>query len=314
MGPFAFVSFRPQGLCVLFGLLCGVAVPGCTRFDALNATIPSCGYRLSTGLAYGDLPRQKLDVYRPRSAKSPRGVVVFFYGGSWQSGRRSDYRFAAEAITSRGFVAVVPDYRLYPSVTFPAFVEDGARAVRWARDNAARYGGDPERIYLMGHSAGAHIAALLTLDAQYLRDAGLDRSAVRATAALAGPYDFVPGEDTRAVFGMADNDRTADPDILPFSFADGTAPPLLLLHGSADTVVGADNAARLAARIQSAGGAVKYIRYRGLDHVGAVLSLAFPFRWRASVLDDCAEFFNRHRPPQPEPARHPCQRATGPPA
>src|SRR5688572_21911515 len=105
----------------LASLLGVLALGGCTRFEALDATVPSCGYRRVTGLAYGDLPRQKLDVYRPRAAKSPRGVVVFIYGGSWQSGRRADYRFAAEALTSRGFVAVVPDYRLYPTVTFPAF-------------------------------------------------------------------------------------------------------------------------------------------------------------------------------------------------
>ena len=271
--------------------LAGGSLGGCTRFELLNATVPSCGYRRTAGLAYGELPRQKLDVYRPRSAKSPRGVVVFIYGGSWQSGRRADYRFAAEALTSRGFVAVVPDYRLYPSVTFPAFVEDAALAVRWVRDNAARYGGDPDRVYLMGHSAGAHTVAMLTLDEHYLQNAGVDPGTVRAAAALAGPYDFIPDEYTRPVFGMSVDDNTPPSAVQPIAFVDGTEPPLLLLHGSADDVVGPGNAARLAARIRAAGGEVKYIRYRGLGHVGAVLSLACPFRWRASVLDDAAAFF-----------------------
>src|SRR3954452_9917177 len=156
-------------------LLCLTALlllSGCTKFDVLNALVPSCGYTRTTDLAYGDQPRQRLDVYRPHNiAGAP--VVIFFYGGYWQYGEKNDYRFIADALTSRGFITVLPDYRLYPTVKFPAFVEDGASAVRWTHDHVERYGGDPQRVYLMGHSAGAHIAALLTLDPHYLKDAGV---------------------------------------------------------------------------------------------------------------------------------------------
>ncbi|HMB94824.1 MAG TPA: alpha/beta hydrolase, partial [Tepidisphaeraceae bacterium] len=184
---------------------------GCTEFDLLNATIPCWGYSRTSDLKYGELPRQKLDVYRPRGKPAAAPVVIFFYGGDWQSGNKSDYRFVADAFTSRGFVAVLPDYRLYPQVTFPSFVEDAALAVRWTHDNAANFGGDPRRIYLMGHSAGAHIAALLTLDEHYLKNVGLDRSAIRATAGLSGPYDFVPAPYDRPPFGMTANDTIPDP-------------------------------------------------------------------------------------------------------
>jgi len=275
-------------------LVCVTLSGGCTKFDLLNTTIPSCGYHRFADLAYGPQPRQKLDVYRPRQAAPGAGVVIFFYGGDWQNGGKSDYRFVAEALTSRGYLAVLPDYRLYPAVRFPAFVEDGSLAVRWVHDNISRFGGDPRHVYLMGHSAGAHIAALLTLDAHYLRAIGLDRSAVRATAALSGPYDFVPLAEDLAVFGMPPGDSTPDPAIEPIHFADGRAPPMLLLHGSADQTVSVDNPIKLAARIFQAGGEVRYITYPGVGHRGVVLSLAWPFRWLAPVLDDTTTFFHQH--------------------
>lgn len=268
---------------------------GCTRFDALNATVPSCSYTRQTDLSYGELARQKLDVYRPRGKKrvGPAPVVVFFYGGDWQTGRKGDYRFVAEALASRGFVAILPDYRLFPRVTFPGFVEDGALAVRWTHRNVSRFGGDPDRVFLMGHSAGAHIAALLTLDAHYLADVGLDRSAVRATAALSGPYDFVPGKYHRAVFGMSADDTAPDPRINPINFADAQAPPMLLVHGGKDDVVSPSNATKLAARIRTAGGSVRRIIYPNRGHPGVVMAFACPFRWLAPVLDDTVTFFHQ---------------------
>lgn len=266
---------------------------GCTRFDLLNATVPACGYIRTADLEYGSLPRQKLDVYRPVHADPDRRVVIFFYGGDWQTGSKADYRFVAQALTSQGFIAVLPDYRLYPSVTFPAFVDDGAKAVRWVHDNVARFGGDPNRLYLMGHSAGAHIAALLTLDPRYLAGVGLKRSAIRATAALSGPYDFVPSPGDLPVFGMKPGDAPV-PGMEPIDFVDGHEPPMLLIHGLKDQTVDASNAARLTARICQAGGKVRYIMYPERAHVGVVLSLAASFRWLAPTLRDVSMFFREH--------------------
>lgn len=269
-----------------------VALAGCTRFELLDATIPTCGYRRTSNLAYGRQSRQKLDVYVPRNAAAGANVVVFFYGGDWQTGSKGDYRFVAQALISRGFIAVLPDYRLYPEVTFPAFVQDGAAAVRWVHDNISRFGGDPGHVYLMGHSAGAHIAALLTLDGRYLQAVGLDRGAIRAAAALSGPYDFVPSPDDRGVFGMPRNDASPDPAIEPIHFVDGREPPMLLIHGLKDTTVAPANAAELATRICNSGGEVRYIAYPSQGHVGVVLSLAFPFRWLAPTLSDVTRFFH----------------------
>ena len=287
-----------------------VLLGGCSGFDLLNATVPACGYTRIEGIAYGPLPRQKLDVYRPRDAGPATGIVVFFYGGSWRSGQREDYRFVAQALTSHGFIAVVPDYRLYPSVTFPAFVEDGARAVRWAHEHAERIGGEGDGVYLMGHSAGAYIAALLTLDEHYLRDVGLDGGVIRAAALLSGPYDFVPPSRLRGVFDMKEGQSEPDAATQPIHFVDGDEPPILLVHGLEDETVEPANARRLAARIREEGGAVRTAFYPDEGHAGVVLALAWPFRWIAPTLADVAAFFrdvargglaDRERPTTPTP-------------
>ena len=274
-------------------LLCILPLAGCTRFQLLDATIPSCGYTRLTDVPYGPNVRQKLDVYRSKHGVPAAPVVVFFYGGEWKAGSKANYRFVAEALTSRGFVAVLPDYRLYPEVTFPAFVEDGARAIRWAHDNASRFGGDPQRLYLMGHSAGAHIAALLTLDERYLKAVGLDRSAVRATAGLSGPYDINPSPDDRPVFNLPPGNSPPDPRINPVNFVDGHEPPMLLVQGQRDRLVQPAQAEELASRIRQAGGEVQLIEFP-IGHGETVLSLALPFRWLAPVLRETTVFFRQH--------------------
>lgn len=278
----------------LAGVIALATISGCTRFQLLNATVPHSGYTRDRDISYGALPRQKLDVYRPTSGAGPSDVIIFFHGGSWQSGQKEDYRFVAQALASRGFVAVIPNYRLYPQVAFPTFVQDAAAAVRWVYDNVARFGGDPERIFLMGHSAGAHIAVILTLDGEYLEAVGLSRSAIRATAGLSGPYDFVPSASDRGVFSMPLDEKTPDPRIEPISFVDGRAPPMLLVQGCKDETVDPANASRLADRIRVAGGEVRTIFYPSRAHVDVVLAFAFPFRWLAPVLTDTTTFFREH--------------------
>lgn len=275
--------------------LVALFLTSCTRFQVLDAMIPPCGYERTRDLAYGADARQRLDVYRPTHPdRQPATVVVFFYGGSWQAGAKADYRFVAQALTSRGFVCVLPDYRIYPQVKFPAFVEDGAQALRWTREHAGDYGGDPHRIFLMGHSAGAHIAALLTLDRHYLADAGVPNDTIRGTAALSGTYDFQPGPGTYAVFGMTSPHEKPDPKIEAVTFATGPAPPMLLIHGLKDDVVLPSNTTSLASRLRAAGSDVRVITYPDRGHVGVALALAWPFRWMAPVLDDVTSFFREH--------------------
>jgi acetyl esterase/lipase len=276
--------------CLAFALLS----TGCTGFDILNAPVSSVGYTRTIDIPYGSQPRQKLDVYRPRDAKPNDRVVIFFYGGEWDSGKKGDYRFAAEAITNEGFVAVLPDYRLAPAVTFPAFVRDGAAAIRWVHDHIAEFGGDPSHIYLMGHSAGAHIAALLMLDGHYLKDVGLDTSVIRATAGLSGPYNFQPGGEDRFTFNMKPSQEKPDPAIEPVTFANGHSPPMLLIQGGTDQLVAPENAIELEEKICKAGGEAKYIIYPNLAHREIVIALAAEFRWLAPVMREAADFFREH--------------------
>ena len=282
---------------LLLLLVAGLLSTGCTKFDVLNATIPSFGYARTADLPYGAIPRQKLDVYRPRSvpadAKPGAKVVVFFYGGYWQYGEKGDYRFVAEALASRGFVAVLPDYRVYPETRFPGFVEDGALAVKWVHDHIAQFGGDPQHIYLMGHSAGAHIATLLALDPHYLQAVGLSTGVIRGAVGLSGPYDFQPDDSDRAVFGMQPGDPR-NPAIEPIHFARADAPPLLLVQGCQDNVVDPQNTIKLARAIRAVGGAVQTIFYHSRGHAGIALAFAWDFRWLAPVLTDTTAFVNQH--------------------
>lgn len=246
----------------------------------LNAAVPG-GYDVRTA-AYGPDPRMVLDVYRPRGV-SHAPVVVFFYGGRWMGGDRHDYKFAAEAFTSRGYVVVLPDTRVYPQVTFPGFMEDGARAVRWAHDHVAEDGGDPARMFLVGHSSGAHIAVLLNLDAHYLNDAGVPFSAIRGAVGLSGPYDFMPfAPDIQDVMGP----EARWPASQPINFARADAPPMFLAQGRADTIVDPRNTEHLVARQQALGGQVSAKFYPHLDHYFMVAALGAPLRFLAPVRDD----------------------------
>lgn len=259
-------------------------------FATLSPKDPAA--RVSRGEAYGPNPRQTLDVYAPRGARGAAPIAVFFYGGSWDSGRRQDYNWVGRALASRGFVTVVADYRLYPEVRYPVFLEDGAQAIRWASDNAARFGGDPTRIVLVGHSAGAYNAVMLGLDGRYLRAAGVDPARIKAVAGLSGPYDFLPldGAITTRVFG-----ETPDlPGTQPLAYVKAASPPAFLATGNDDSMVYPRNTVALAKRLREAGVAVEERHYAGVDHVRMVLALSRPLRGRAPVLDEMTDFLRLH--------------------
>ncbi len=242
--------------------------------------------RVGEGIAFGAGPRLKLDVYAPRAAaRRPRPVIVFLYGGSWNSGRRQGYGFAGRALAAQGFVVLVPDHRLVPEVRYPDFLRDCAEAVRWARREAGRYGGDGGRIVLVGHSAGAYNAAMLALDPALL---GGDRAAIRGFAGLAGPYDFLPLDDpsTIAAFGQWRPLAATQ----PVGLAAAGAPPALLLHGTGDTRVKPRHSPSLAARLEAVGADVRLKLYPGIGHVEILAAVAIPFRRRAPVLADVARF------------------------
>ena len=267
---------------------CSAALAACSPLRVVNGLVPSGSYRVSKDLRYGEHPRHALDVYRPETSQGPSPVVIFFYGGNWNSGDRGSYLFVGEALASRNIVAVVPDYRLYPEVRFPDFLHDCAAAVRWTFEHIAQIGGDPSRVFLMGHSAGAYNAAMLALDPRYLDAAKVDRRRVRGFIGLAGPYDFLPltGEVSRKVFGYPDT----PPATQPVNFVSRDDASALLITGDADRTVDPGNSARLAARLRKNGVAVREIVYEDISHTRLVGALAAPFRRWAPVLDDVEKF------------------------
>lgn len=275
----------------------GLILAGCAPeklLDSASRLAPGDSARqLARGAAYGADPRQRLDVWGPKRASGALlPVVIFFYGGAWNSGERGGYGFAGRAFAAHDFIAVIPDYRLAPQVRFPSFVEDGAAAVRWVRDHAAAYGGDPARITLAGHSAGSHIAALLALDHHYLRDAGVDPRTIRAAALLSGPYDFLPFTDARAVAAMGQWPRLDETQ--PIHFAAPGAPPMLLISGGSDITVRARNSQRLAAALSAAGDPVELKIYPGKDHLDTIKSLSPLFRGSTPALADMVAFLKTH--------------------
>ena len=272
------------------GAMLAFLTAACSPLAMFNTAVPKdpAAGRALTDIAYGEGPRRMLDVYPGAGPGSAKPVMVFLYGGSWDSGRRQDYRWVGRALAAQGFLTIVPDYRLVSEIKFPGFEDDCAAAVRWARDHAAEHGGDPDKIVIIGHSAGAYNAVMLGLDRHFLDKAGVPQSAIRGVIGLSGPYDFYPWDTpvSETAFGSY-------PDPLqtqPVTFARADAPPLLLLHGSADTTVRPRNVARLEARMKVAGGRVQTKIYEGVDHKGMVLALSTPFRGKSTVLADVTAF------------------------
>jgi len=263
-------------------VLAGALLAGCSPAQIVNGLVPSTSYRLETGMAYGPQPRQQLDVYRPLADRPPaegkRPLVVFFYGGSWTTGERADYRFVGEALAARGAVVVIPDYRLSPRATYPVFVRDSSTATRWGIDNAARLGADPRQVFVMGHSAGAYLAAMVALDARWLRADGGDPSQLAGWIGLAGPYDFLPIGDPKTQ--VAFNWPETAPGSQPLAHASAASPPALLMVATHDRLVDpARNTGRMAERLRTSGVKVEVRAFDDLDHVTLIGAMAKPLEW-----------------------------------
>lgn len=279
---------RPRAIAPLFAAF----LAGCSPLNVLDVLVPDGDYDLAGGIPYGDVPRQKLDVYRPANDRASGPVIVFFYGGSWKSGERGQYRFVGEALTRRGYTVVVPDYRLSPQVTFPAFMEDAANAVRWVRANLRDPKGAPRPVFLAGHSAGAHIAALLTVDDRYLKAVSQARQDICGVVGLAGPYTFDPHRyrSTRRAFAGLKNTDVAR----PIRQISGKNPPFLLLHGDVDTTVRASNTTEFSAALKAAGTDVETRIFPDIGHSKILASISQPFDDIAPVNDLISGFIENH--------------------
>ncbi|MEP6830337.1 MAG: alpha/beta hydrolase [Rhizomicrobium sp.] len=270
-----------------FAALMGALLAACSPVSVLNLAVSRSGYHVVRDLAYGADPRQKLDLYVPDVATAQMPVMLFFYGGSWETGSKDTYLALGQAFASKGIMVAVADYRLFPQIRYPAFLDDSADAFAYVRDHVADYGGDPHRLFLAGHSAGAYNAVMLAADKSYLQKAGADISQVCGVIGIAGPYNFLPLTDDHLItmFGGARR-----PETQPITYIDGKRPPMLLAAGTADTTVSPRNSSDMAQKLKSFSSPVRLVSYPGIGHIGIILSLAPGFRGRTSLRDDIIQF------------------------
>ena len=266
---------------------------GCSSLNTLNAIIPDGDSTLTTNVAYGMENRQFLDIHHSNSKQKNLPIIVFFYGGRWQNGSRQEYAFVGQSLANRGFITVIPDYRLYPEVGFPTFIDDAAKATQWVIEHSQKLGGDPSQIYLMGHSAGAHIAAMLVANKSHFNATGVSPKQIKGLISLSGPLNFkITDNDIKQVFSAANH----YPDTQPINFIDGTEPNMLLLHGVKDKTLFPDNSISFAKKTNQLGGNAKVITYKNMSHVGLLLALAnAPFLYFAPVLDDIETFIKNNQ-------------------
>lgn len=271
------------GIAALLGALLGA----CSPVSLLNLAVPRSGYHIVRDLAYGAAASQKLDLYVPDAPPPNMPVILFFYGGSWESGSKNLYLALGQAFASKGIMVAVADYRLFPQVRYPAFLRDSAEAFAYVRTHAARYGGDPARLFLAGHSAGAYNAMMLVADKAYLLQAGADVGQVCGVIGIAGPYNFLPLTDKHliTIFGGANR-----PETQPITHIDGKRPPMLLAAGRDDTTVSPRNSSDLADKLRSFDSPVQLVTYPDIGHIGIILSLAPGLRGRTSLRSDIVHF------------------------
>jgi acetyl esterase/lipase len=271
-------------------LLGSSLLTGCQAvlFGGLNASVGKTDVVVQRDEVFDPAHSLALDVYRlPGTEHAP--VIIFFYGGSWKSGKRQWYRWVGEALAQRGMVVVIPDYRLWPKVRLDGFMQDAARAVAWTQAHAGEYGGNGAQLFVMGHSAGAHIGALLATDAHWLDAVGMQPRDLSGFIGLAGPYDFLPLKDPDFI-DMFGSTREAQLRSQPVHYVDGDEPPMLLMQGTTDKIVWPRNAQSLASALQREGEPVELKMYPDIGHTAILFAMSRPFQGKAPVLDDTVSF------------------------
>jgi len=291
------MTYTLTRLFALLTIMSTFFVAGCSATGALNAITTHSSYALRADVAYGTQPRQKLDIYTPTAAPPVTGwpVVVFIYGGSWNTGERAQYKFVGEALAARGVMTLVADYRLYPEVRYPDFLNDSAQALAYGLDHAAQLGGDPKRVFVMGHSAGGYNAAMLALDARWLKANGHAPSELAGWIGLAGPYDFYPivNPDAKPVFFHPNYPANSQ----PIEFASPIAPRSFVAAAADDKLVNPQrNTVQLADKLRAAGVPVTVKLYPHASHTTLIGAFAWPLRWIAPVLEDVQAFIAATQP------------------
>ncbi len=275
-------------------LLAGaILTGGCTSLDVLNAVShPPHGQPVT--IVYGESARQRLDLYSGAVAGQGRPVVVFFYGGAWASGSRKDYGFIARTFNDMGYVVAIPDYRLTPETVYPGFLHDSAAAVRALLPRVQEFGGDPHRIILAGHSAGAYNAIMLAVDSRWLGEG--DRQRIRGVIGLSSPVNFLPIQmpEARVAFSWPNTPQ----DTQPVMHVSPTSPPMLLLTAKRDPLVDPEiNSATMAQRLRAAGVYVSLEVFEGplgiINHSNIVATLSSRLSFLAPSIERAKEFMER---------------------
>jgi acetyl esterase/lipase len=279
-----------------FVLLVVFIISGCSPLAYINFQV-SRKMEVARDIPYNPQTNEFLDVYTRPDVPS-KGTVIFVHGGYWDTGSKDEYPFLADSLTEQGFTTVIVNYRLVPIVTFPSYVEDVAQAVKWTTENITEYGGNAENIFLMGHSAGAHIAALVAYDERYLQNVGLSNQNLRGFIGFAGPYDFLPvsPDDVRSIAALGTEENY--PDTQPINFVDSTDPPAFLAVSPSDTTVNPNNTTRFAQKIRDVGGSVEEHSYDGVDHITILGAMGRASRFlNEAVLEDVLVFLDSSSAP-----------------
>ncbi|MCR6659308.1 MAG: alpha/beta hydrolase [Asticcacaulis sp.] len=268
---------------LLAGLGLAPLLAGCNTLSLFNTFTPKDeARRVARDVPFGDDPRQKLDIYAPKGEHRDLPVLVFFYGGGWNSGSKADYVWMGHSLAALGYLVFIPDYRLVPQVFYPVFLEDNTLAVKFVMAHAGAYGGDIRRLGVIGHSAGGYAAAMMALDPRYLGEG----APLKVCVGIAGPYDFYPFDVPASKDAFSQWPRPEETQ--PVTYARKVDTRFLLMQSRADTVVGVHNAVNLDARLKAAGTDVDLKLYDKLTHPDTAAVFSVPFRNKAPLRADAA--------------------------
>jgi acetyl esterase/lipase len=236
----------------------------------------------------------RLDVYWPGEGEG-YPVLIFVHGGSWKDYDKKLFAPVAQKLLPEGMVVVIPDYTLYPDATYEQMARETAAAIAWTLENAARYGGDPDRIIVAGHSAGAHLSGLAVLDPRYLEELGHSSDEICGWIGMSGVYDIQAEYDYWV-------DKGSTPEVMlevmggqqnfgqasPLSYVRAGLPPLLVIHGDEDETVPVAISTAFHAALQAAGAPSRLIVYPGAGHSDYLF--AGLSEERAPIVDHIVQF------------------------
>ena len=279
---------RSRKVLLAFSVVAVIALAAaCSGQRILNGLVTDEGYKVRKDMAYGSDVRQKMDIYIPDRPATDGCTILFLYGGRWEGGDKALYKFVGQALSSKGCVTAIADYRVYPKVKYPAFVQDSAAAFVWLHTHVAEFGGHADKLFIAGHSAGAYNAAMVAVHPRYLSEAGGQRGWIRGVIGISGPYDFLPFTD-KDIIDIFSPEK--GPATQPITYAGAGMPPMLLVHGENDREVYPKNTRNFAAKLKAAGSPVETIIYPDAPHEAIVLSLLNGFRGKIPLLEDISTF------------------------